>query len=187
MKLSHTLAAWSVAALLLATGTHALAGEGHDHGEAPAPAAGPALPRFTATSELFELVGVLNGRQLSLYLDHFADNSPVKDARLELQFDGKEIKVEPHADGEFEAVLEEALEPGVVAVTATVFAGENADLLAGELDLHEEGGETGDEAQQAGREGYAVWLGAGALVLGFAGWIALRKRGVRSGSTGGAA
>lgn len=47
----------------------AQAGEGHDHGEAPAAAAGSALPRFSAGSELFELVGVLNGKQLTLYLD----------------------------------------------------------------------------------------------------------------------
>ena len=62
----------------------ALAGDGHDHGEAPAAPSGPAMPRFAATSDLFELVGVLDGAQLSLYLDHSADNRPVADAQLEL-------------------------------------------------------------------------------------------------------
>jgi cobalt-zinc-cadmium efflux system outer membrane protein len=38
---------------------------GHDHGEAPAAPAGPALPRFAATSDLFELVGVLDGQPSS--------------------------------------------------------------------------------------------------------------------------
>ena len=37
--------------------TTSWAGEGHDHDEAPVAAGGPALPRFTAESELFELVG----------------------------------------------------------------------------------------------------------------------------------
>ena len=52
------------AALLIALAVcvpMARAGEGHDHGsEAPA-AASQALPRFTAVSEAFELVGVLSG------------------------------------------------------------------------------------------------------------------------------
>ena len=95
------------------------------------------LPRFTAVSELFELVGVVDGKHITLYLDRFADNSPVKDATLELQLDGKAIPLETHADGEFEATLQDALNPGVVSVTATVVAGQDADLLAGELDLHE--------------------------------------------------
>ena len=36
-------------------------------------AAGTALPRFAAVSETFELVGVLDGKQVTLYLDRFAD------------------------------------------------------------------------------------------------------------------
>ncbi len=62
----------------------ARAGDGHDHGDAPPAASGPALPRFAAVSDLFELVGVLDGKRLTLYLDHAADNRPVKDAKLEL-------------------------------------------------------------------------------------------------------
>ena len=39
-------------ALLLASASlFSWSGEGHDHGEAPAAAGGPAKPRFTATSE----------------------------------------------------------------------------------------------------------------------------------------
>ena len=49
-----------LAALMLSAAWPAWAGEGHDHGDAPAAMAGPALPRFTAVSELFELVGVLD-------------------------------------------------------------------------------------------------------------------------------
>ena len=57
-------------AMLVATTTFTTwAGDGHDHGEATTSAGGPALPRFTAVSETFELVGVLNGKQLTLYLD----------------------------------------------------------------------------------------------------------------------
>lgn len=187
MKASLTLVAWSLAAVLAGVTPQALAGEGHDHGDTPAPVAGPMLPRFTAVSELFELVGVVDGKHITLYLDRFADNSPVKDATLELQLDGKAISVEPHAEGEFEATLQEALKPGVVSVTATVVAGQDADLLAGELDLHEQAAEVHDESAGPGLQSYAGWLGAGVLVLGLVGWAALRKGNARNRSAGGVA
>lgn len=187
MKPSPTLAAWSLAAVLAGFTPQALAGEGHDHGDAPAPMAGPALPRFTAVSELFELVGVVDGENITLHLDRFADNSPVKDATLELQLDGKAISVEPHADGEFEATLQDALKPGVVSVTATVVAGQDTDLLAGELDLHEEATEVHAESAGPGVKPYAGWVGAGVLVLGLVGWAALRKGNARNRSAGGVA
>ncbi|MCZ8217835.1 MAG: hypothetical protein O9337_00340 [Acidovorax sp.] len=114
----------------------ALAGPGHDHGEAPAAAAGAALPRFAATSDLFELVGVLDGQKIALYLDHAGDNSPVKNARLELDIAGTNVPVTRVAEGEFQATLAAPLAEGVSPVTATVAAGTDTDLLAGEIDLH---------------------------------------------------
>ncbi len=127
----------AVTASLLGAGA-ALAGEGHDHDHGPASpaAAGPALPRFAATSELFELVGVLNGRQLTLYLDRAADNAPVTEAQIELELAGTPLQVERHGDV-FEARLAAEPAPGVLPVTATVRAGADVDLLAAELDLHE--------------------------------------------------
>ena len=82
-----------LAVLLLSVAWPAWAGEGHDHGDAPAAMVGPALPRFTAVSELFELVGVLDGTHLTLYLDRATDNSPVKDAKLELELGGVKVPV----------------------------------------------------------------------------------------------
>eukprot|EP01042_Synura_sphagnicola_P021246 gene21246-26993_t len=76
MTLSSTFSALGLALLLGSLPPTALAGAGHDHGEAPVAAAGTALPRFAATSDLFELVGVLDGQKIALYLDHAGDNSP---------------------------------------------------------------------------------------------------------------
>ena len=139
MKRFHPMP--SLLALLMATVLSAplpaLAGPGHDHGDAPAAAAaGMALPRFAATSELFELVGVLDGQKIALYLDHAGDNSPVKDARLELDIAGTSVPVTRVAEGEFQATLAAPLAEGVSPVTATVAAGTDTDLLAGEIDLH---------------------------------------------------
>jgi hypothetical protein len=135
MKLDF-LSALLCASLLLFAGAPAWADAGHDHGEAPAAAAGPALPRFTAVSDAFELVGVLDGKRLTLYLDRFADNAPVPKATLELDIGGATVKAEPHGEGEFEVQLAAVPAPGVRPVTATVIAGNETDLLAGELDIH---------------------------------------------------
>ena len=97
MRTTNTLATLGWAAWIALAAPLAWAGDGHDHGEAPAATAGPASPRFTATSETFELVGVVNGKQLTLYLDRYADGSPVKDAKLELELGGVKVPVEPHA------------------------------------------------------------------------------------------
>lgn len=124
-------------ALLIGVASPALAGPGHDHGPETSTTAGTAQPRFTAVSELFELVGILNGRTLTVYLDHAATNAPVKDAKLEMELGGKPVALEPHGEGEFIATLAEELKTGSIPVTATVIAGNDTDLLAGELDLHE--------------------------------------------------
>lgn len=144
---------------------------GHDHG-APPQAGGPALPRFAATSELFELVGVFNGKLLTLYLDDAASNAPVKNAKLELELGGKKIDVQSPADGEFEAELAQPLQPGVTTVTATVTTATDSDLLAGEIDIHEE---THAEAAPApGWKVWAPWAGGGLLLLIVVWWTVRR-------------
>ena len=103
MKTTLLLAAMTIAAApFLPSLAHA--GEGHDHGDAAPVARGAALPRFPAVSEAFELVGVLNGRQITLYLDRSADNSPVTEALIELEIGGAKLKAEKHEDA-FEVVL----------------------------------------------------------------------------------
>jgi hypothetical protein len=172
MNTSNLFHALSIALMLGLAAPYAAADDGHDHGDETPASAGPALPRFAAATELFELVGVLEGRRLSLYLDHAPDNRPVKDARLELEFNGAPLAVAPRGEGQFEAMLAAAPEEGVVAVTATVMAGNEADLLAGELDIHhdehvEAGAATDTKwpAYAVGAAGAAGGLGVAALVL----------------------
>jgi hypothetical protein len=133
------LAAFSLALLLLAPRLACAAGDdhGHDHGGAAPGASGPALPRFAAVSDAFELVGVLNGKQITLYLDRTSDNSPVTDAQIEVEIAGQKFKAQKQGADEFEVVLTAAPKPGVLLITATVSAGKDTDLLAGELDIHE--------------------------------------------------
>ena len=171
-----------LAMMLGMTSLVALAGEGHDHGEAPVAASGSALPRFAATSDLFELVGVLNGKKLALYLDRTENNSPVKDARLELEIGGAKIAVKRVGEGEFEAELAALPSQGPLTVTATVIAGNDADLLAGELDIHLVA--HGPEAGSAWSSRVIAGWGAGALAL-LALLFGLRR--ARAARVGGAA
>lgn len=146
----------------------ARAHDGHD--DAPASPAGAALPRFAAASDLFELVGVLDGRQLTVYLDRFADNTPLKGAAVELDFGGTKVSLKEHADGEFEGSLAQAPAPGVIAVTATVTAGQETDLLATDLDLHAD-----DHATPAAhRAAWPAW--AGAALAAVVGVVLLARR-----------
>lgn len=185
MKLHHSLAALSLAAACLFAAP-VLAGEGHDHGaEAPA-AGGPALPRFAAVSELFELVGVLNGKQLTLYLDRAADNSPVREAQIELEVAGAKYKAVKHGDDEYEVMLKDAPKPGVLAITAAVTAGTEADLLAGELDLHDEA-KADATAHVHGWQEYAGWAAGGLVVLVLAVWGLRRVSASRRSTAGGVA
>lgn len=168
-------------ALLTALVAPVHADEGHSH-DAPAAATGPALPRFSAVSEAFELVGVVNGKQLAIYLDRFADNSPVPDAKLELEVGGKKVPVSVHAPGEYEATLAEELKPGVTPVTVTLEVKGETDILAGEVDIHEDEHE---EAAGVNWQRYAVWGGGALLALGTATYLARRR--VSRRTLGGAA
>ncbi|GAP34247.1 MAG TPA: hypothetical protein PK306_05395 [Aquabacterium sp.] len=186
MKSTHPLAALSLAAFLLGAGMPAAAGDGHDHGDAAPAAAGTALPRFAAVSETFELVGVLDGKQVTLYLDRFADNAPVRGAKIELEIAGAKFSAQAHGDDAYEVVLKEAPKPGVLPITATVTAGAEVDLLAGELDLHE--APHADEAvhEHSWKE-YAGWAVGGLAALAVLVLGGRRLMAARQPQTGGAA
>lgn len=188
MNLHHTLAALLVAATFL--GSPAWAGEGHDHGEAAPAAVGQALPRFSAVSETFELVGVLSGKQITLYLDRFGDNSPVRGAQIELEIGGAKFKAEAskgqQGEDEYEVVLPEAPKEGVLPVTATVTAGTEVDLLAGEFDIHE-AAHADEAAHTHSWTEYAGWGAGGLVALVLLAWGGRRVMSARSGRAGGAA
>ncbi|MFZ2649921.1 MAG: hypothetical protein WA210_07415 [Burkholderiaceae bacterium] len=147
---------------------------GHDHGAAAPSTAGQGLPRFAAASDLFELVGVVNGRQLTLYLDHSADNSPVKGAKLELEIGASKLDAKPRADGEFEATLAQPLKPGVIPVTASIATERDTDLLAGEVLIAQELRAEAPQARDWPR--VAGWTAAGLFALAALAWLRNRAK-----------
>lgn len=169
-KLVTTLL-WLSAALFSAG---AVAGPGHDHGDAPAEAASTATPRFYAVSDVFELVGLVDGKRVTVYLDRFADNSPVSDARVDLEIGGIKVALQAGAAGVLEGTLERTFGNGMFPVVANVTAGRDVDLLAGELDLHAKAPDAAAHAH--GWQEYAGIAGAAALLLVAALLLARRMR-----------
>ena len=147
---------WRTAPLLLALALGAgvaptWAGGDHDHGhdhdtaEAPAQAAqasAPAPLRFVAASDHFEAVGVLQGRHLTLYLDHASDNRPVEGAppatQISLTLAGRELPLRAQAPGTLEAEWPQALPPGAHAVSLQVQVGNLSDQLDAVLQVPDE-------------------------------------------------
>jgi hypothetical protein len=181
---NHSFLSLIMVATLVLTHPLAMAGEGHDHGPATPAASGPAMPRFAAASELFELVGVLSGKQITLYLDRAADNSPVTEAQIELEIGGQKFKATRRGSDEFEVSLPQAPPPGVLPITATVSAGADTDLLAGELDIPADAPTQAPAHVHSWKE-YAGWVAGGLAVLAFvllAGRRAVAARRPRIGS-----
>lgn len=183
---THPIAARRFAAALLfslAAGTSAH--DGHDHGDAAPSASVAGGPRFAVATDLFELVGALDGRRLVLWLDRTDDTSPVVGARLELDVGGRSVAVRPEGDA-YVAMLDASPPPGVLPIAATVMAGDDADVLAAELRIGPPARATGVSSGDATSAPAGVdatgtvrlaAVGAGAaLVAGAIGWTAGRRR-----------
>lgn len=113
----------------------AFAHEGEDHGPPQAVNARPLLPRVTAHSDLFEVVGVLEPGRLLVYVDATATNAPVTGASVEVE--GANVnagaKAAEVAPGVYEIKWPSAPAPGQHPLTFTVQAGNDMDLLGAPL------------------------------------------------------
>ncbi|PWF48883.1 hypothetical protein [Massilia glaciei] len=163
MNHKHLFAALACT-LVLAAGP-ALAHDGEDHSEKPvAPAATGGAPRIEAHSELFELVGRVEHGVMTIHLDRYADNTPVTNARIEIESGKTSGVAVPNKDGTYSFKSPLFDKPAPLSLTFTVSAGGDDDLLAG--DLVPAAGEEHDHPQAA-----ATWAGftplriAGALAL----------------------
>lgn len=105
-----------------------------DHGaEAPATASAVTSPRISSHSDLFELVGVVQNSEMKIYLDRYASNEPVTDAKIEVEAGTAKGTATPEADGSYSFKHELLGQPGTLSVSFLVAAGKDTDLLAGDL------------------------------------------------------
>lgn len=146
----------------------AFAHGGEDHGDSGAKAvvAAPAArPRLEASSPEFQVVAILQDRTLLLYLDRYATNEPVLDAKITVESDGQALPAAPGADGAYR-VNEAAAwaTPGTHEVIVTVEADGTSDILIGNLVMPPSPIAAPAPASRAGWE-WVEWLGAGAIGL----------------------
>lgn len=175
---THSLRSLAIAGCLLLA-PPVLAGPGHDgghdHDAAQPVASGPAVPRFEAQSELFEVVGVVAGNALTLTVDRYASNEPVPDARIELESGSFKAQGEYIADRQSYRFASDAFgAPGTYPVTLTITAGEEVDLLAADLVVPQL--EIAPNAAAGGASNNIVWWGAGGAAAALALALGLRRR-----------
>jgi hypothetical protein len=127
------LASKLLIALSLTIASAAYAGPGHGE-EKPTTARTQSLPRFYAESDLYEVVGVINGKEITLYLDRYPSNELVKGAKVEIELEGSKISSEPHGDGEYLFRLKNKIKDQPTAITITI-NDDVTDILAATIDL----------------------------------------------------
>ncbi|MBO1905290.1 efflux RND transporter periplasmic adaptor subunit [Microvirga sp. 3-52] len=122
--------------LLTTIAAAAVAHEGHDHGAPPPAAVTTGNPRVTAQSDAYELVGVLRGDRLGIYLDRFSSNEPVTDAKIAVTVGGdEEAQAEAAPDGTYTVLSPKFAGEGPLELIFAVTAPSGDDLLIGTLQL----------------------------------------------------
>jgi membrane fusion protein, heavy metal efflux system len=152
----HRLSALLMAFLL--TAFAAVAHEGHDHGAPPTPVSTTIAPRIDASSDIFELIGVLRSGKLTLFIDRFTTNDPVTDAKVEVETPAGSLQATRSPDGTFTVDAGWAKAGETHDLIVTVTAGADVEILTGQLKMPVE-----EHAVPAAR---SSWFVASAVAIG---------------------
>lgn len=126
----------SVTLLLSVLASSAFAHGDEDHGEAKVAAvAGQGFPSAESHSADFELFAQLQGDTLTVYLDRYADNQPVANASIELESGDFKAQLQAVSPGQYAADAAPLAHPGTHALSFTLRAGEQFDLLETSLNV----------------------------------------------------
>lgn len=135
-RMRTTAALFCAAIYLLLGSLTAIAHEGHSHDDdsAKAALAASAYPRTAAQSDLYEIVGIVKDRRLTIYIDRFATNEPVTDVRLKVAIgDSDPVEATPTGSGSYVVPVSDLPAAGSVEVVFTIEANTGDDLLVGSL------------------------------------------------------
>ena len=166
--------------MLLPLFTFAGGGDDHSHGdEAKVPIAATAASgaRLELKSPDVELLGILHDGKLTLYVDRYASNEPIRNARIELESNGRKVRAQAEKDGSYTAAADWLRRPGKHEVVASVEADGLEDLLIGALEV------PGTKPEALGRTWLddAKWAAGGvaaAILLAVLFKFLLRRKGV---------
>ncbi|MDO8774468.1 MAG: efflux RND transporter periplasmic adaptor subunit [Burkholderiaceae bacterium] len=170
-----------VATIFIASSLFATAWAAGDHGaEAPTAAGAVTSPRISSHSDLFELVGVVESSEMKIYLDRYASNEPVTDAKVEVEAGAAKGIATPQPDGSYSFKHELLSRPGTLAVNFVVAAGTDTDLLAGDLVITDPHAEDDHSGTTRPWLRWAAYAGAALLLaaLAAAAWRNRRLKGL---------
>ena len=164
---------WFSGLMLLTLPATGIADAGHDHAD-PAPVASATLaPRMESQSETFELLAILEDGKLTLYLDRFASNEPVPNAKIEVQSGAFKVAAQTRSDGAYTAPADAFATPGQYPLVFTVQADDAADLLNGTLTVPQPIGQAAHSHTWAE---WLVWLASALVVVSGIAWLWRRRR-----------
>lgn len=153
--------------------------DGHTHA-APVPVVptpmATASPRISTETDQFELVGVLKGKVLTLYLDQFGTNAPVPKAQIEVESAAWKAVATEVSPAVYAVPVELLTQPGKHPLTITVRAGDSADLMNATLDVGPADAASAGVKQTYFWGKWVVWWGAAALALAAVALVGTRRR-----------
>jgi hypothetical protein len=172
-------------AILAAHALPALAGgdssDGHTHAApTPSPASvapvSPNAPRMSSQTEQFELVGVLQGQVLTLYLDQFGTNTPIPKAQIELESGAWKGTATEVAPAVYTVAAEALAQPGKHPLAITVQAGDATDLMDATLEVGPVTAPNAVTSHTLLRGNWTAWSGAFALVVVALALVFIRRK-----------
>lgn len=131
------VAALGAAALLLSFTAGSLAHEGHDHAQENAPPPPASAARGEASGTDVELVAVVRGTELLIYLDSFKTNEPLEGATIEAETPAGPAKAAPHAGQTYSLDAPWLAKPGKYDLIFTVTLNDIAEILPVTLEIPE--------------------------------------------------
>lgn len=159
MKHAVAVTLFSVA---LTTMNPALGHGGEDHGAPPPPVTQAVEPRTAAATEEFEVVTSLEGKKLVVYVDRFASNEPVAQAKVEIDGAGLKGLASETIPGTYVLDVTTPLPPAKYPLTISIEAGDSVDLLTATLDTS---AAVATEVHTHGWSEWVVWGISGTLLL----------------------
>jgi membrane fusion protein, heavy metal efflux system len=176
----------AIALLQMLMPTRASAHEGHDHASAVPSLPASVKPRVSVQTGAYEIVGVSNGGQLTIFVDRYGSNAPVTDAKIDVVAGGKTIVAEARSDGSYRAIVPGLEKPGRTDLVFNVAHKDGDDVLPGTLEIPAvdaagslavgQGAGAVPVQPQSLFDSTRLWTGAIALMVGILIGILVSKR-----------
>ena len=146
--------------------------DGHSHAAPTTLLTTPIAPRASGATDEFELVAVLEGKRLVMYLDRFGTNAPIEGAKIEIEGAGLKGVAREIAPGTYVIDIATAIPAAKHALTFAIEAADTTDLLTATLDISVP---VASAEHADGWKRWIAWIFAGLLLLA-AGWFLLVRR-----------